>query len=400
MSIPLGSYPGGYHLVDFGERYTSNGAEATIVFDGPSLFRYDLIGAYFPLWLFTADPTTGVCCANLIPGTGPTPYPDLLSAQVDETVSCGEHGLCLWPDTYSVGPGTNTCNPAPLDCDLPAPNPILMRPLYYSGKPGEVCDAQITINFRRKHHAGWPRFLYPCNTEQAYWRPPNIPPGTYIEVSRNPNTEARTIPGSGINWVVDEEYRWKNTVGGVNCQHTSYGPGPNATWCNAAPADSSLSDEQFGALVFAQELEVKWSGVPMADWNVLREMEGTVNEGVWLGFPPESVLFSHYEELEVPMFGCQDLFTITLHFNVMTGSVQPSTSVLTTEQQIIRGIYKNRVGLWNRFWSNEPMVIGTNDICTNWVPIRNRADNCCAASNRKLYLTECFDRIFAIPGCS
>lgn len=400
MSVPVGSYPGGYHLVDFSERYTTNGAEATMVFDGPSQFRYTLIGAYFPLWTIIATPPTGECCAQQVPGTGPTPYPDLLSAQIDEIVSCGQFGLCLWPDTFSVVAGTNTCTPASINCDTPIANPILGRPLYYSGKQGEHCDARVTINFRRKHHADWPRFMYPCFGEEAIWRPPTIPLGTYIDVSLNPNTEAKTIPGDGLNWVHDEEYRLENDLSsGTPCQYTSYGNIPNVNWCSGtAPTLEQLANEQLGALVFAQDIEVRWSGVPMINWRVLKELEGRVNEAVWLGHPPESVLFTHYEVEEQPMFGCQDLYTIVLHFSVLTGSVDVGTSALTEEQLIVRGIYNNRVGIWNRFWSAEPISIGSDPdkICTNWVPVRNRLTNCCGSENLKLYNTDCFDRIFVI----
>lgn len=396
MSVPVGSYPGGYHLMDFGERYTTSGAEASMVFAGPSKFRYTLIGSYFPMWTIISNPATGECCAAIVPGTGPTAYPDLLSAQIDETTWCGAFGSCLWPDTYSVGPGSNTCNAGQIDCDIPIANSILVRPLYYSGKPGEECDAQITINFRRKHHADWPRFMYPCNGEQDVWRPPTIPIGTYIEVRRNPNTEAKTIPGDGIHWVHDEEYKVRNDLSsGTPCQTLSYGDIPNANWCNTAPTFES--SEQLGALVFAQDLEVRWSGVPMIDWAVLRELEGRVNHSVWLGYPPESVLFNHYEIEETPMFGCQDLYTLVLHFDVLTASVDTTGSALSVEQMIVRGIYNGRVGIWNRFWSAEPITLGSDDICTNWVPIRNRLTNCCGDTNLKLYNEDCFDRIFVIP---
>lgn len=404
MTVPVGSYPGGYHIHEFSERLTNQGAEASMVFVGPSLNRFTLLSAFFPQWEFLADPINGQCCANLVNSNAFYPYPDLANMAVVATNTiCDAHGKCLWADTFTTEAGSATCTPYQIVCDN-APTIKTRQPLYYGGKTeGDECDAAITINFRRKHHAGWPRFMYPCNGDEDYWRLPIIPDGTFIEVRHNPTTQAVTVPGTGLHFVVDEEYRTKNKVvdnPDYECSDELYPTGPSADWCNEAASPETLANETVGATVFSHEIEVRWSGVPVADWSGIKAREGAVNQTVFLGHPPEAVRLTNYEIEETPFFGCQDLLTVVFHFDVQTAAVDLSdTLILDTEELITRGIFNGRVGIWNRMWSPEPMVIGSNQACTNWVPINNRLENCCHLSNLKLFPTTCFNPIFTIPGC-
>lgn len=409
MTAPLGSYAGGYHLDDFSERYTNTGAEVTLSFIGPSASRFELLSHVFGEWTFIADPESGQCCYNLM--ASPRAYADLMSvtiAPITGDVICNGAGFCLWPDTFSVQRLDQSCTPEKYFCDNTPLDPH-EYPVFFGDGAGNECAARVDINFRRKYHASWPNWMLPCG-QQDDWQPPAIPTGTYIEVKRNPNISAKVLPDQSLKYVPTEEYAYSNDLlAGSPCVTATIAPAnvPDANWCDTSvTGDVKVPAEQSpGPLVFAQELEVRWSNVPLADWSLLQQLEGTVNRTVWFGFPPESVLFSNYEIEEQPYFGCVDLYTLVLHFNVLTGLVEGNwTLLVTSEEAMSRGMYKGRVGLWNRIWSEKPMYIndslGDKTLCTHWLPVRSSLTNCCTTNAQKIHLTACFDDIFTVPVCT
>lgn len=424
MPYPLGSYPFGYHLIDFGERYTNMGAEATMIFIGPSTDRFSFLKQWFPAWWINADPVEGPCCVTYVAGTGPSPYPD-----IDRRGSFGAPpipvcntliGAELWPDTYSIAPYDATCTPYPLECydGIGAPVPIIQHPVYYGGTDsGDECFAEITINFRRKVHAGWPRSMYPCDfatvtpgeAESDNWVLPPVTHGTYIEVTRNPSTEMRPLDSSGVEYKVDELYE-KNDIADV-CDTEVIGAATIPAFCDPPPTPlADLEDDEKATheqLVFSENLEVRWTSVPMANWQALRRLLGRVNESVWLGYPPEAVRFARYQVDEVSDFGGVDLYNITFNFDIAMAPVENADDNSYTLEYLERGIYKGFVGIWNRVWSPTPMRTNTfgsaSTVCLNWIPYRAIRDitDCCPAAigNVKIYPPGCFSNLFTVPLC-
>lgn len=424
MTYTSGSYPFGYHIIDFGERYTNMGAEATMIFIGPSISRFSFLKQWFPGWWFTADPAEGTCCVTYVAGTGPMPYPDIDrrgSFGIPPIPVCNAIiGAELWPDTYSIAPYDATCTPYPLECydSIGAPVPIMQHPLYYGGADsGDECFAEITINFRRKVHAGWPRSMYPCDfssvqagkAEKDNWALPEVTHGTYIEVTRNPSTEMRPLSSKGVQYKVDEIYQ-KNIIT-TPCLLEDTNAATTPTFCDPPPTPlAQLEDEEKATheqLVIAEDLEVRWTSVPMANWQALRRLLGRVNESVWMGYPPEAVRFARYEVDEVSDFGGVDLYNITFHFEVVMAAVENADDPNYLEEYLERGIYKGMVGIWNRVWCSTPMRTNTfgsaSAVCLNWIPYRAIGDitDCCPAAgkNPKIYPTACFSNLFTVPLC-
>lgn len=401
MTLKVGSYPGGFHLENFTERYTNQGAEATIVFLGPSQNRWTLLGVYFPRWDYTFTAWGDVCCADYVVGSGPKSYAEDF----------------LWPDTFTVEPyDPNTCTPDKL-ADPPS-LPRLSNQLFYSDGSGGDCGARVTINFRAKHHATWPLWLRPCGGEEEYWVPPIIPTGTYIEARANPNIHSWRPTAQTLIYEPDHQFFTVNDVDPLpteNCVTKTLATIDQGETGSCGTTPLSTVDDQYldSELVFAQELEVRWSSVPIIDRKLLDSLEGTVNNTVWLGYPPESVRLSNWDIEEQSYFSRTnlvvrvDLMTLVLKFDIRTAKLDlTGLGGLTTEELLSRGIYNSRIGLWNRAWSDTPMyvenIVSGDRICLNWVPvmIKGSSESTCCNFTRPIHQPTCFDTIFTIPSCA
>ena len=430
---PAGSYPGGYHLETFGERYTNMGAEAYMTFIGPSLMRHELLRMFFHRWTVNWSEGSGggnsCCVIEDAIAPNPAPYPDLAAVRL-----VGENRVCralipieLYADTWEMGPvEADKCTPYRVACsNLPADS--LQSPLYYGGKTENYdAGAQITINFRRKHHGTFPQFMMPCTyrsgslyvQEQKFWRAPVISWGTFIEVRQQPAIETRSVPSDGVRYQVDEDYRVRPAVDPVTnpqydpCDGETVSPAQAAEFCAEVVDIPELDETErdkitHDQLVYTETLEIRWSGVPMANWYLIKNMRGLVNDRLFLGYPPESVRFTDYEVEEQAGFGGVDLFAIRFHFDVMTAPVglaaDPTEANLS--EWLAHGIWNGQVGVWNRIWSKVALRTGVAldpaTACTNWIPIRMANADCCGnpANRQQFYRSGCLESLFQIPFC-
>ena len=142
---------------------------------------------------------------------------------------------------------------------------------------------------------------------------PNAPPGTTLNISSSISAEMMTTPGRSWNWF------------GIA----------------AVPDD----DVPPAILIMADDIAMRWSRVPesLAPTNAIRELRGRVNNGTFMGYGAEQVLFSGAVIDRDFQFNTQNqpFVKIEYHFKAVA---KPSTKT---------------AGLnlgWNHFWSPEDLA--------------------------------------------
>lgn len=437
-SMPLspGPYPGLYHVIDFTERLGSGGPEATVLFEGPSDRRFELIEAIFPYWGVTHNGTTNICCPFLV--SEPTPYPDLATARSAATyppdMDFGEEfenktaGICepkydtLWPETFFIRKGARTCRPQRFPCTNIAdawptePDP-LNYPLYFAEADSlDACSCVVEVNYRRRYHAGWPSVFRNCG-DTDLWELPDIPLGTYIEVRTDPTVNFKTIRGRELKYQEHLKFNepdysvtqcgTKETVGGLpEWQFCTFDGDRDYTDPASFIVSSDLSG---GQIVNSSSIEITWSGVPVPPLKKLDGLRGTVNDQIFLGFPPESVLFESYNAIPRGNFGVFDLYDIVFSFATLTSPVSGNFDVAgeSDADDIVRilacGVFNGQIGLWNRLWSNKGLESdilgdGSKRMCTNWCRVVNNTSDCCTTSSTSIYKPACFQDMFELGG--
>lgn len=441
--LPPAPTPGFFHIVDFRESRTSGGPEAVVTFEGPSDLRFELIDAIFPHWYVSYVPPDNTCCAYLI--SKPIPYPDLryvfngstqppdmdpdlIGTTLTEGV-CDARYNTLWPDSYSIRRGDRTCKIERFPCDninVPgSPNlgsHNLDYPLYYGAGDGshDACSCIIDVTYRRRYHASWPGVFAPCES-QNIWRMPAIPEGTYVEVRTDPTVNFKTMRGRTLKYEVNKEYKGQD-MAADGCERVTLPMANDWGWCsrsdgaNDETAPASLivaSDLVGGQIINSMSIEVTWRGVPLPQTEKLNSLQGKVNDSVFLGHPPESVLFESFNPIPSSDFGTFDLYDIVLNFTVLKSPVILGFNLDTAEEDehldmIARGVYQGQIGIWNRLWSDKPIRVEVGNtgvegkyLCTNWVRVVNNLESCCVSSDEaSLYQMACLDSIFDLyEGC-
>lgn len=446
MGLTPGPYPGLFHVIDFSERVTSGGPEATVTFEGPSDRRFDLINAIFPYWGVTHNGTTNICCPFLV--SPPVAYPDLANArsgisyppdmEFDEPFTVKTPGICeqtydtLWPDTYTIRAGSRTCRPQRWPCtnaeDLwPTEPSILQTPLYFAEPDGEsACSCIIEVNYRRRYHATWPSIFRSCGDDDL-WKLPDVPLGTYIEVRTDPTVNFKTVQGRELKYD-NSEWFIENDYGTAPCEGMNTVVGKEWEYCKATGLDGMgqpiINTEEPASLIVGSELkggqiinsssiEITWSGVPVPPLKNLDSLKGKVNYYIFLGYPPESVLFESYNVIPRGNFGVFDLYDIVINLSTLTSPVSANFDMIAeTDADVIKmmlfaGVFNGQIGMWNRLWSNNPLRVDINGdgekvMCTNWSRVENNTLTCCESSasgdGNSLYKFACFQGMFDLGG--
>lgn len=432
-TAPLGMMPFGYHIVDFSERYVNAGAEASITFIGPSATRFDFLGEIFGYWLGATDPVTGECCVCL--NKEPCPYPYILNAHDDGhgNYTCDNSIAtdCIWPDTFTIQRESETSVAMRLDCDNRPPLPECNKPLYYGSIDayGNACECycEITINYRHRYHAGWPKLFNACE-KYNLWVAPSIPQGTFIEVRMDGFASARLLESDTLTRFPSTQFP-EHLDPQEPCEPTYTTPTPSKTfvWCTTPTTEEMKVGKKSepSRIIQTVNLEVLWTNVPMYDKLKIDSLVGCVNDTIFLGYPPESVLFMSCDPVIRGTWGCNELYDLTLKFIISTVPINcPSIEDNIAdghfnEEDLLRvGVFNNQLGLWNRVWfdhavnmyyttvTGDPPVTTTHKhCCTNWVPVKYARAACCEEdggselTNMKLYPLACLDDLFTINEC-
>lgn len=451
---PLGSLPFGYHVLDFSERFANAGAEASVTYIGPSISRFGFLQQIFGAWQAAEDPDTGECCACL--AYPPCPYPYMLNmtlqneGELNETAFCHPELDCLWPDTFTIEKESATAEALRIQCE-PDPGPEAVaecsKPLYWGRTNGDgstcECYCQITVNYRHKFHASWPRIMRACGKQNIWW-PPHVAEGTFIDVREESFLSARLIEHQVL------EYNPANYEGiavpefdsnedpaspfSTPCGRTETGVFVlRYRWCAEPPEEDLKVPEQQAPTVFINtgNLEVTWSNVPLYDKYTIDGLKGCVNDTVFLGYPPESVLFLSADPIVRGVWGCNEVYDIVFKFAIQTSPVNcpsfedyPGCSTCDHENELAEvGIFNNQIGIWNRAWCKHRIALRAEDgasirCCTNWVPVQvvtpqpcdREAEDCGCCSDRfefedkwgwgnQLYRRACLDELFTFNEC-
>ncbi len=136
------------------ESFTSSGAEATVVYIGPSDYRRinfikDVFGAWnvYTTNVGTVEEPKYVQCAQQYPIASPYAHPTALAA---DGACTGPY--CLWPDTFSGKPADDNSIQYLDDPQCTATNDLL-RPIM------DTCAWEYTVNYRYRNHAQLPKML-------------------------------------------------------------------------------------------------------------------------------------------------------------------------------------------------------------------------------------------------
>lgn len=341
------------------EQFTTSGAEASVKYIGPSLYRVPFIKEVFGAWHI--DSTTvnlapeGASenlktykCAIMSPEVTAYPYMTVLD---DEAQCTGE--VCLWPDTFSGQPSGDS-KPYLLNCGAGSDlgYPIL-----------DQCAWEYTVNYRYKNNGSLPDILNPDTTIN-----PTVPFGTYTECRITTSNEFMTTPGrfssynpNALKDTTSPEWQFQEA-------------------CRDKKQFLKIDDDGFASqLVTTTNIEVVWSNVPLPPWDIIRRASGCVNSHAMFGFPAGAVLFEFAEPEITGYFGCMEVYRLRYVFKVKTAAVVVSDKErFTFRDEILDG----QIGIWNRRFSPCP-ITRTIEIegpdfysqCTHWVPVVSVVNN-------------------------
>lgn len=325
------------------EQFTTSGAEASVKYIGPSLYRVPFIKEVFGAWHISSsqvevqdgDNTTTetLRCAAMSPQPTAYPYMTVLN---EEAQCTGE--VCLWPDTFSGQPSGDS-KPYLLNCGAGSDlgYPIL-----------DQCAWEYTVNYRYKNNGALPDILNPSTTLN-----PSVPFGTYTACRISTSGEFMTTPGR--YWTYEPNLF--NTAGS-----------PSWSFDQCCVGKTQLlkveDDGVAGQLIRKVDVEVIWENVPLPPWDVIRAASGCVNSHPIFGFPSGSVLFEFGEPEITGYFGCMEVYRMRYVFKVKTVPIRRWAG--SSSGEVIDG----QLGIWNRRYC-PCQVRNEADQCTHWVPIKS-----------------------------
>lgn len=335
------------------EQFTTSGAEASVKYIGPSLYRVPFIKEVFGAWNINSEEVNiapegaqlklkTYKCATMSPEVTAYPYMTVLN---EEAQCTGE--VCLWPDTFSGNPSGDS-KPYLLNCGAGSDlgYPIL-----------DQCAWEYTVNYRYKNNGSLPDILNPDTTIN-----PTIPFGTYTECRITTNNEFMTTPGRFFTYEIDALKDASSPAWQFNEE------------CGHKKQLLKVQDDGFESqLVTTTNIEVVWSNVPLPPWDIIRRASGCVNSHAMFGFPAGAVLFEFAEPEITGYFGCMEVYRLRYVFKVKTAAVSVSDKErVSYRDEILNG----QIGIWNRRYAPCP-ITRTIEIegpdfytqCTNWVPV-------------------------------